>query len=237
MNDIVIDWELVGNKETTKGNNDVLVMAIPKAVIGQYKTIAESCGLELTALEAEVLGLKRALIKPNDPVTCLVEIGYQSTNISMVDNGYVKSSISYDMAGKDLTFAISETLGVDISQAEEMKRMNGLDSKTNIEVSDALVPVLAIIADKTKKMIKEFEAKEGKRVEKILLSGGGSRMNGILNFFRVIFGEDEYFKNLKVLIGDAFYKIDYYPKLESKVRDINAYFSIAIGEGLRRFEK
>jgi type IV pilus assembly protein PilM len=212
-------------------------MAIPKTVIKQYKTIAESCGLELTALEAEVLGLKRALIKPGDPVSCLVEIGYQSTNISMVDDGYVKSSISYDMAGKDLTFAISETLNVDISEAEDMKREYGLDSNKNPEVVDALVPVLAIMCDKVKKIIKEFEAKEGKRVEKILLSGGGSRMNGILNFFRVIFGEDEYFKGTQILIGDAFYKAAYYPKLESKIRDINAYFSVAIGEGLRRFEK
>jgi type IV pilus assembly protein PilM len=238
MNDIVIDWELINNnKETTKGNNEVLVMAIPKVVITQYKTIAESCGLELTALEAEVLGLKRSLIKVNDPVTCLVEMGYQSTNISMVSGGYVKNSISYDLAGKDLTFAISETLSVDIAEAEDLKRTHGLDSKDRPEVADAMVPVLAIICDKIKKIIKEFEAKEGKRVEKILLSGGVTRMNGVLNFYRVIFGEDEYFKNIQILIGDAFYKIDYYPKLESKVRDINAYFSIAIGEGLRRFEK
>lgn len=237
MNEIVIDSELMSDKDTTKGNNSVLVMAIPKIVIGQYQTIAESCGLELTALEAEVIGLKRALMKPGDPVSCLVEIGYQSTNISMVDNGYVKSSISYDVAGKDLTFAISEALGIDVSQAEDLKRENGLDSNKNPEVADALVPVLAIICDKIKKIIKEFEAKEGKRVEKVLLSGGGSRLGGVLNFFRVIFGEDEYFQGTQILIGDAFYKTAYHPKLEANIRDINAYFSIAIGEGLRRFEK
>lgn len=237
MNDIIIDSQLMGDKDTTKGNNDVLVMAIPKLVVSQYKTIAESCGLELTALEAEVLGLKRALIKPEDGVTCLVEMGYQSTNISIVDNGYVKVSISYDVAGKDLTFGIAENLSVDVSEAEELKRTYGIDSKKNVEVADALIPVLAIVCDKIKKIIREFEAKEGKRVEKILLSGGGARMNGILDFFRVIFGEEEYFRDTKVLIGDAFYKANYYPKLETRLRDINAYFSIAIGEGLRRFEK
>jgi type IV pilus assembly protein PilM len=237
MNDIVIDWQLMGDKDTTKGNNSVLVMAIPKVVVNQYKTIAESCGLELTALEAEVLGLKRSLIKPEDGTTCLVEIGYQSTNISIVDNDYVKVSISYDVAGKDLTFGVAETLGIDVMEAENLKREYGLDSKRNVEVADALVPVLAIICDKVKKIIREFEVKEGKRVGKILLSGGGVRMTGILDFFRVIFGEEEYFKNMNILIGDAFYKVNYYPKLETRLRDINSCFSIAIGEGLKRFEK
>ena len=62
-------------------------------------------------------------------------------------------------------------------------------------------------------------------------------MDGILNFFRIIFGEDAYFKKTHILIGDAFYKTAYDPRLEPKIRDINSYFSIAIGEGLRKFEK
>ncbi len=236
MNDIFIDSEIISTNDTTKGNNEILVMAIPKMVIDQYKIIADSCGLELSALEAEVIGLKRALMKNGDPISCLVEIGYQSTNISMVENGYVKSSISYDVAGKDMTFAIAEALEIEVSIAEEMKKNKGL-SKDSPEIVDALVPVLAIICDKIKKVIKDFEVKEGKKVEKILLSGGGSRMDGILNFFRIIFGEDAYFKKTHILIGDAFYKTAYDPRLESKIRDINSYFSIAIGEGLRKFEK
>jgi len=237
MAEIVIDWQLIGDKkDTTKEENKVLVMAIPKVIIDQYKTIADSCGLELIALEAEVLGLKRALIKENDPPTCLVEIGYQSTNISIIDEGYVLTSVSYDIAGKDLTFGLAETLGIEIAEAENLKKTYGLDD-SKPEVSDVLVGVLALICDKVKKIIKEFEAKEGKRVTKVLLSGGTTRMNGLLNFFRVIFSEEEYFRDTQVLIGDAFYKINYYPSLEGNLRDLNSYFSIAIGEGLKKFEK
>jgi len=235
MTEIVIDWQLIGNKDTTKGENNILVMAIPKNVIEQYKVIADSCGLELIALEAEVLGLKRALIKENDPPTCLVEIGYQSTNISIISEGCVLSSVSYDIAGKDLTFGLAETLGIDVAEAESLKKNNGLGE--NAEISDVLVGVLALICDKVKKIIKEFEGKEGKKISKILLSGGTTRMTGLLNFFRVIFSEEEYFKNKQILIGDAFYKISYPPILEGDLRDLNSYFSIAIGEGLKRFEK
>ncbi|MCK9393548.1 pilus assembly protein PilM [bacterium] len=236
MAEIVIDWQLIGDNDTTKEENKILVMAIPKIVINQYKTIADSCGLELVALEAEVLGLKRALIKEGDLATCLVEIGYQSTNISIVDNGCVITSVSYDIAGKDLTFSLAETLGVEIAEAEDLKKKHGLGD-TKPEVSDVLVEVLALICDKVKKIIKEFEAKEGKKVTRVLLSGGTTRMNGLLNFFRIIFSEEEYFRNTQVLIGDAFYKINYYPALEGSLRDLNSNFSIAIGEGLKRFEK
>ncbi|MDD5639568.1 MAG: pilus assembly protein PilM [Candidatus Pacebacteria bacterium] len=235
MAEIVIDWQLIGNNDTTKTENKILVMAIPKVVINQYKTIADSCGLELVALEAEVLGLKRALIKEGDPATCLIEIGYQSTNISIVSDGCVITSVSYDIAGKDLTFSLAETLGIEIAEAEELKKKHGLGD--NQEVSDILVEVLALICDKVKKIIKEFEAKEGKKITRVLLSGGTTRMHGLLNFFRIIFSEEEYFRNTQVLIGDAFYKINYYPALEGNLRDLNSYFSIAIGEGLKKFEK
>jgi len=235
MAEIVIDWQLIGDKDTTKGENNVLVMAIPKVIIEQYKTIADSCGLELVALEAEVLGLKRALVKENDPPTCLVEIGYQSTNISIVAEGCVLTSVSYDIAGKDLTFGLAETLGIDVAEAEDLKKLHGLGD--NQEVSDVLVGVIALICDKVKKIIKEFEEKEGRKITKVLLSGGTTRMNGLLNFFRVMFSEEEYFKDTQILIGDAFYKINYYPALESNLRDLNSYFSIAIGEGLKKFEK
>lgn len=235
MAEIVIDWQLIGNQDTTKGENDILVMAIPKTTIEQYKTIADSCGLELTALEAEVLGLKRSLIKENDPPTCLVEIGYQSTNISIVEQGYVLTSVSYDIAGKDLTFGLAEALGITIGEAEDLKKVHGLGD--NPEVSDVLVGVLALICDKIKKIIKEFEESSGKKITRVLLSGGTTRMTGLLNFFRVMFAEEEYFKNTQILIGDAFYKINYPPVLESSLRDLNSYFSIAIGESLKRFEK
>ncbi|MCK9578488.1 type IV pilus assembly protein PilM [bacterium] len=235
MAEIVIDWQLIGNKDTTKNDNDILVMAIPKSVIEQYKMIADTCGLELTVLEAEVLGLKRSLVKENDPPTCLVEIGYQSTNISIVDQGCVLTSVSYDIAGKDLTFGLAETLGIDVSEAEELKKLHGLGD--NSEVSDVLVGVLALICDKVKKIIKEFEGKEGKKITKVLLSGGTTKMSGLLNFFRVMFREEEYFKDTQILIGDAFYKINYPSVLESNLRDLNSYFSIAIGESLKRFEK
>jgi len=87
------------NKETLKENNKVLVMAVPNIIVEQYKTIAEKSGLELIALEAEAMALKRALVKPTDPTTCLLEIGFQSTNINIVDQGFMKMSFSFDMAG------------------------------------------------------------------------------------------------------------------------------------------
>jgi type IV pilus assembly protein PilM len=234
LSELVLDWQLM-NKESLKENNKVLVMAVPKIIVEQYKTIAEKSGLELTALEAEAMALKRAVIKETDPTTCLLEIGFQSTNINIVDGGFMKMSSSFDMAGKDLTYSLSETLNIPAGEAEEMKKNQGLSDSSETKIAHILSPILSVISEKTKKVIKDFEIQEGKKVEKVVLAGGTSMMIGIREYFEKSLNQDES-QILKVEIAKPFKDITYPQLLEKKMGEINLTYAIALGEALRKFE-
>jgi len=234
LSELVLDWQLM-NKETLKENNKVLVMAVPNIIVEQYKTIAEKSGLELIALEAEAMALKRALVKPTDPTTCLLEIGFQSTNINIVDQGFMKMSFSFDMAGKDLTYSLAETLNVPAGEAEEMKKTQGLVDSGETKTSHILTPILSIVSERTKKVIRDFEAQENKKVEKVILAGGTSMMKGIKEYFEKSLNQDEA-QPFKVEIGKPFKDIVYPPILEKKMDEINVTYAIALGEALRKFE-
>jgi len=234
LSELVLDWQLM-NKESLKENNKVLVMAVPKIIVEQYKTIAEQAGLELTALEAEAMALKRAVIKENDPPTCLLEVGFQSTNINIVDEGFMKMSFSFDMAGKDLTYSLSQTLNIPAGEAEVMKKTEGLTDSGETKISHILIPILSIISEKAKTVIRDFENKEGKKVEKVILAGGTSMMPGIQEYFDKSLNQDAS-QVLKVEIAEPFKNIVYPSVLEKKMKEINSNYAIALGEALRKFE-
>ncbi|MDD3046380.1 MAG: pilus assembly protein PilM [Candidatus Pacebacteria bacterium] len=229
LNEVVLDWELIGGTVNEKeGENKILIMAISKALISGYKKIAENCGLTLLSLEAEVMGLKRAVIAKTEGNICLVETGSQSTTISIISNGYLIMSVSFDVAGKDCTYSIAEALSIDLGEAEKIKMNSGLKNRDK-KVVDAISPIIAIILDKVKNVISDFELKNGK-VTKIVLSGGLSNMAGLLDYFR------NNFKDLEVKNSNAFENIFYPPELKEMLPEIESTFSIALGEALKKFE-
>lgn len=234
MNDVALDWQCI-SKDSTKENNKILLMAIPRVLVDQYKTIAENVGLQLTSLEAEAWGLKRCLIKSGDPTTCIVEIGYQSTIVSVVDNGFVKTSYSFDTAGKDLTEKLAEDLEIGIKEAEEIKKENGLINNERDDVAQILAPVIGIITKRIKKVVIDFQNLERIKIKRMILAGGTSRMPGIVEYFKNIFDEDD-FSEIEISLGSAFSAVNYPPFLSKKIEDINPTFAISLGEALKKYD-
>ena len=234
LSEVVLDWQ-VFNKDPKEGTNKVLMMAIPKVLVEHYKHIAEQSGLELVALEAEAVALKRALVKDADPVTCLAEMGFQSTNVTIVDNGFIKTSFSFDIAGKDLTLTLAETMGLDFGVAEKLKIKNGLSSD-NSEAATVLASVLTLIIEKVKKVVRDFQAKENKKVERLVLSGGTANMIGIVDYFKEVFDYAE-FGGINIGLGEPFSDLVYPLAIEKRIKKSNPVFAIALGEALKKFEK
>ncbi len=235
LSELVLDWQLMSKEPSPKENSKILVMAVPKIIVEQYKTIAEKAGLELTALEAEAMALKRAVAKETDPITCLLEIGFQSTNINIVENGFMKMSFSFDMAGKDLTYSISETLNIPAANAENVKKKQGLLTTEEGSIAHILTPILSVISERTRKVIEDFESTEGKSIEKIIVAGGTSLMPGIMDYFTKTLNR-EGATPIPVEIAKPFTGISYPAILDKKMELINPTYAIALGEALRKFE-
>jgi type IV pilus assembly protein PilM len=234
LSEVVLDWQIV-NVDNKEGKTKILLMAIPKVLVEHYKKMAENSGLELVALEAEAIALKRATIKDNDPISCLVEIGFQSTNVIIVENNAVKTTFSFDIAGKDLTLTLAETLNMEVSKAEILKIKNGL-SLDNSECATVIASVLALIIEKIKRVMRDYQSKENKKIEQMILSGGTAKMLGIVKYFQEMFEQEE-FADIKIKVCDPFLDMDYPSVIEEKIKKSGPIFAIALGEALKKFEK
>ncbi len=100
----------------------------------------------------------------------LVDVGAARTSINVLCGGETCFSREIGMGGHDMTQAVARRLGVELFEAEAIKR--AADEK-EAEVSRAISPVLEDLTSEISLSLDYVENHEGLRVEELLLSGGG----------------------------------------------------------------
>jgi len=227
--EITLDWRLVeGTPGDKKSKLKIFLIAIPNQTVQDCRTVAQLSGLELYAVEAEVLGLARALAAGKNELICLVDIGVQSTTVSIVDRQKLKKSYSIDFAGSQLTHAVSSALGLGKIQAEEFKSGQGLLSLEQ-GISKTLYLLIDPLLLEVKKIIANFQQEEGKDASAVYLTGGTAVLPGLKEYFKESLGRE-------VKIPNCFSELLYPPILEKTLSELAPSFSVAVGAALGGLE-
>ncbi|MEK7510320.1 MAG: type IV pilus assembly protein PilM [Patescibacteria group bacterium] len=228
LSEVTIDWQVLanGNREKNKPYR-ILLIAVPNEVINQYQEIARLSRLELMALEAEVFGCIRSSLKEEKGTVLLLDIGAQTTTVSIVKNGNLWNSHTVDIGGNHFAQRIAKALSLDYTTAEQEKRTKGLEvMSANILI---LVPLVDMIVLEMQKSMENFFQKEKGEIAKIVLAGGAARLPGLQEYF-----EKTLQKKTELL--HPFRNILYSPILEETLNEIGPSFAVAVGMALRGFE-
>lgn len=236
LSEITLDWQII---ERGKNGFKILLVAVPNEIIQQYQDIAVKAKLELLALEAEVFGLARALVKPSKPLPdpsketeslILADIGTRSTTISIIDGGVLKVSHSFDTAGNNFTDVVSKGLSVDYKEAETLKQEWGINPDLpEVSTRQLLLALIDLISEEIKKISHNFYRAENKQIQKVILAGGSALLPGLADYFS---------KTLEkpVEIANPFTDI-YHPLiLENLLKEMGPSFTIAVGLAIRGLE-
>jgi len=231
LSEVTIDWQIIEGKisDSEKTKLKILLVTVPNEIINQYREIAVKCQLELQALEAEVFGLCRSLVKNENKVIALVDIGAQSTTISVIDNNVLKRSHSFDVSGSELTYTIAKSLGIDYNKAEDLKREHGLNLSPENPVQDIISPFIDLIIAEIEKISRDFFQTESRSIEKIILAGGSALLPGL----------EEYFQKglqMEVSIANPFSEFFYPSILGETLRKIGPSYAITVGMALKGLE-
>lgn len=214
-----------------------LIHAVPREVVVFYSKVARQAGLALDSLEPESTALARALVGKDSGVSMIIDIGAERTNFFMVDAGVPVTHHSIESGGQRIDRVLKNILGVEEDLVERIKfdlfgrlargqNADGWDKNKFLEI---FMPVLDPI-------IKEIEfsfdvyfhqsGNEGKRAEKVILTGGG----GLLPFLPEFIADK--FK-LKCYVGDPWGRVVYQEGLRGLLGAIAPRMSVAIGLALR----
>jgi type IV pilus assembly protein PilM len=235
LEEMILDWKVLTERkieEKPEKPVQVLLTAAPKNLVKKYIDIFKMAGLNLLSLETEAFALIRSLVGADRSIVLIVDIGAGSTNILIVDAGIPVLNRSINLGGITLTKTISSKLNIDFSKAEQLKMDIGLALKGAEGVPEIIKASLAPLINEIRYCINLYHSQEemrGKRIEKIILTGGGAMLPNLTEHL-------VQFLNFKTYIGDPWARIIYPEELRPVLDEIGPKFSVAIGLAMREIE-
>jgi len=231
LSEVVFDWQIIEKKEIPpEVEFKILLMAIPNKVLWNYQKMVNLAILELKGLEAEVFALIRSSIPEElaEKVVILVDIGWQSTTINIVEKKILKESHSFDISSNGFTEKLSAELKISLKEAERLKLEYGLDPH-NKKVNKVLLREINSLALEIERVSEIFSQQENKKIDGIILAGGTANLFGLKEYLEAKLKKTIY-------LADPFNKVSFPPILKKRLKELGPSFGVAVGVALMGLE-
>jgi type IV pilus assembly protein PilM len=213
----------IENKADAGGNMKILLTAVPTIVVDNYLKVFNLAGMDPIALEIEALALIRSLVGEDLDTLLVIDIGAKNTSINLVDNGYLKLSKNLGVGGDTITTSIAQSLNISFIRAEQFKKDFGLTTDAQ-QLPQIMRPILDIIKNEASQLVGLYESR-GDRIDKILLSGAGSKIPSLSKYFAAL--------GKPVVLANPWTNILYPEKLRPVIEPLGLNLAVAAGLAMR----
>ncbi len=243
ISEVTLDWLVIpqaektasefqaGGKTETENGTDILLVVIHNDSLNRNKEIEKSAGLDVSFSEVEVFSSLRVSLEPALQPQMMIDFGASSTKAFIIERGILKGSHVINRGSQDISIAISKSMGISFEEAEKIKIKQGISEveagRTVTEVSTVTIDY--ILAEINRFMF-AYEKKSGKKISKIVLTGGGSLLRGLPEKIQLAF-------ETKVEIANPFSKISYPAFLEEVLKNVGPEFTVALGLAIRALQE
>lgn len=233
ISDVNLDYHVMNRSDDAI---HVLLAACKRDKVANLKQAIQLAGKQPSIVDVDAFALQNCYELNYDPqpghVVALLNIGASTTNINIL-NG-VRSVFTRDatFGGNQYTSLLQKEMGLTFDQAEAVKRgmpvPEGIEQRDISPILDTVSDILALEIQKTMDFYRATVEEGESAVEKILVSGGGSKLKGLVEFLSKRF-------EMPVEVFDPFRKI----KVDSRgfdpeyMREIVPEMAIAVGLALR----
>ncbi len=225
-----------GPPELGKKSMRILLTGAAKPLIAKYTEFGKSAGLELAALETEAYALIRSLVGKDPGTVMIIDFGTVRTSIVVVEQGVPVLTRSINLGGMTITQTISRTLGISLSDAEQMKRDS---ERLSVAPGEAGMPTLMakiiepLVTETRYSMnlykTQQAEAGGGKGIDKIIVTGGSAHLPYLTaHLSRTL--------NVNAYVGDPWARVLAHEDLRPVLEDLGSRFAVAVGLAMRDFE-
>lgn len=213
-------------KANKAGSVDVLVAAIHNNSINKYQEIKNKVGLDAKLFEIEIFSTIRSVVGHDTSPIMVIDIGAGVTKVAMVEYGVLRGSHIINRGSQDITIALSKSMNMDMKKAEEVKRDPSLlDEASRKRFIDVVSLPLSHIFSEANSVLLDYQKKHNKVVSKVILSGGGVLLDGLLPLAKENFKTD-------VVLGDPFARLEAPEFLRNTLKEAGPEFAVAVGLAL-----
>ena len=206
----------------------VLISGAPKELVAKYIAIFKSAKLTLASLETEAFALIRSLVGKDPSRIMIVDVGFERTNITIVDGGIPYLHRSIKAGGQNVTAMIAKQMSLPMDQAEQAKLDMALGvPKDQIPpvLREAMMPILHEIRYSLELYGQQL-FHENSTVEKIILTGGSALIPQLDPFLTEAL-------NMNVYLGDPWARIAAPEGLRPVLNEIGPRFSVSLGLAMK----
>lgn len=255
MDQIVFDYQVLNEvEEENQKKMEVLLVAVKNETMNQHLDMLKAAGVSPFVIDVDSFALCNAYslnlqeesetgVKAD--TVALINMGAKFTTVTIVENGIPHLSRDINIGGNNFTKEIQREFNLSFAQAEELKKQQAVimveseefllstlptsDDAKSTRIFEAITPALNKLLMDIRRSFDYYESTVKKRpVQKILLSGGSSKIKNIDRFLSERLGipvEINYpFKNIN--INSKNFDFDY-------LRANAVHFNVALGLALR----
>jgi type IV pilus assembly protein PilM len=223
-----VDPDIEESQKNSVTKVDVLLAAVRNDILQKYNDLAQKIGAQHLTFEIEIFGTIRSTLGHDASASMILDIGAANTKVVIVEEGIVRSSHLINLGSQDVTAALSQAKGISMLEAEELKREFGLtgdpEDGTIAEITRLSV---ARIFSEANRVLTRYQHEKRISVAKVVLTGGGALMKGVLDLAQGSF-------ETPVMYGNAFEKVEAPPAITPLLKDAGPEFAVAIGLALRK---
>ena len=236
IQDVNLDYQVLdpGTGADGKGTMDVLLVAAKKEKIADYTGVITQAGRTPVVVDVDAFALQNAYEMNYAPeagtVVVLLNAGASAININILSGDQSLFTRDISMGGNAYTEALQKEIGLTFEHAEQAKRGLPVEGVTPDEVKPVLHAMTENVLLEIQKTFDFFKATAASdRIDRILLSGGASSVDGFAAAVGERFGAP-------VELLDPFKKIAFdAQKLGmSDVDHLMPTAAVAVGLALRR---
>ena len=216
------------------GNMDVLLVAVKKDKISEYRSAIEQAGRNAAVVDVDVFALQNCYemnygIDPGR-VVALLNIGASIMNVNVVKGGVSVFNRDIGAGGNQFTDAIQKDLNLSFEQAEALKKGEQVDGASAESLQPILHAVSENIAMEVQKTFDFFRAtSQEDRIDQIYLSGGTAKVRGLRELLAEKFGAPV--EMLNPFLNVHYSEKDFNPEV---LEDLAPSAAIAVGLAGRR---
>ena len=236
IQDVNLDYQILdpGTGPDAKGTMDVLLVAAKKEKIGDYTGVIAQAGRVPVVVDVDAFALQNAYevnygLEPGT-VVVLLNAGASAININILTGDQSVFTRDISIGGNAYTEAIQKELNLPFESAEQLKKGEAVEGATFDDARPVLHAMTENVLLEIQKTFDFFKATAASdRIDRIVLSGGGSRVDGFAHTLQERFGTT-------VEMFDPFLKIAFEPAKLGVENAENAIptAAVAVGLALRR---
>ena len=235
IQDVNLDYEILdpGTGPDSQGAMEVLLVAAKKDKIADYTGVIAQAGRTPVVVDVDAFALQNAFeanygLEPSE-VVVLLNAGASAININILSGGQSVFTRDVSMGGNAFTEAVQKELNLPYDAAEEVKKGHSVDGVTYDDarpVLRAMTDNVLLEVEKTFDFFKATAASD--HIDRIVLSGGASRVEGFTDALRERF-------NTAVEPFDPFRQVSFDgKKLGFAQEEMAPLAAVAVGLALRR---